>query len=66
MPKPMHLALTMVLLAGCLTGCDAQRWVSAIKTPLAASAKRASTLSPSYSLSGRVEARLLSGSSTAR
>lgn len=58
MPKLFSMLALAVLLAGGLTGCDAQRWVSTIQAP-AAAAKSSSHVWPSFSQSGRIEAKLL-------
>jgi hypothetical protein len=58
MPKLLSTLVLATLLVSSLSGCDAQRWVSTIKAPVAA-AHAASRLSPSFSQSGRVEARVL-------
>lgn len=58
MPKLFSTLALAVLLAGGLAGCDAQRWVATITAP-ASAAKVTSRVWPSFSQSGRVEARVL-------
>jgi hypothetical protein len=58
MMKLFPTLMLAVLVASSLTGCDAQRWVSTVKAPVPAAAVK-SHVSPTFSMSGRVEAKVL-------